>query len=818
VVTKKDKHLAAAQKYLERGSFEKALGEFQNAVKEDPKDTRTWLRMAEVYVRLGQHDKATEVYQKTVDLYVEQGFFQRAVAVYKNIIKLSPNFVEARVKLAEVFHQLGLLSDAVQQLEQAATLYQKANRSTEALGALKQIIDLNPEQASPRIRYAELAAQAGAIKEAVAGFAEAAKLVKAQGRTDEFLRVAERILHYEPDNHELALEAAAKYLEVNNARAALSRLKGVFEAKQRDPFVLELLARAFEQLGQPHKTLPVLKELARVYAEAGRFSERNQAAQRALSMDPNDAEMLELLGKPHALAKMPQAPASRLTTPSPIPTFTPLAATGPRRPVSITFSEMEVPQALRNKYVTPPEALPPSTTEKLSIASNLVEKSDDDPEIKRILAEADVFVKYGLIDRAADHLRRVFERVPTHTAAHERLAAVLVELGRSAEASAEYETLAQQFTASRPAAAAGYARKALELNPSARRALEVLGMVAGSVPAKPEPETDSEVSSEIPLGTPEPDVIESGEIELLSEAAESDEFGTATSAARNLAYGAVAPVGSEPAADDDRGDLASATRAAVTPMPEFEAQAFEEGYGEPQSPPDNPADSIASDAMLADLEQVDFFIDQGLVDEASGMLDELEARVPGHALLAQRREQLAALAASAAPTQGALPAQVQSETTHSRGAPRPANTVPSSPVRRTGPPTSTIAAEHDVDTHADLGIMEKTMERYEAAIEHFKAVLADPKREVFALSMIGECAEALGDSAEAIRCYQDALKRPTATAAEATQLYFQLGSVFYNMGDHSEALYYFERVFKRDPNFRDIQRRLSELKPRGGAR
>ena len=72
MVTKKDKHLATAQKYLERGSLEKALTEFQNAVKEDAKDTRTWLRMAEVHVRLGQNDKATEVYQKTVDLYVEQ--------------------------------------------------------------------------------------------------------------------------------------------------------------------------------------------------------------------------------------------------------------------------------------------------------------------------------------------------------------------------------------------------------------------------------------------------------------------------------------------------------------------------------------------------------------------------------------------------------------------------------------------------------------------------------------------------------------------------------------------------------------------------
>ncbi len=110
------------------------------------------------------------------------------------------------------------------------------------------------------------------------------------------------------------------------------------------------------------------------------------------------------------------------------------------------------------------------------------------------------------------------------------------------------------------------------------------------------------------------------------------------------------------------------------------------------------------------------------------------------------------------------------------------------------------------------------MERYDVAIEHFRAAMSDPKREVFALSMIGECCEALGDSTEAIRCYQDALKRPSATPAEATQLYFQLGNVFENLGDHSEALYYFERVIKRDPNFRDIGRRLSEVKARAAAR
>ncbi len=158
-----------------------------------------------------------------------------------------------------------------------------------------------------------------------------------------------------------------------------------------------------------------------------------------------------------------------------------------------------------------------SMSERINIASGMVEKSDDDAEVKRILAEADVFVKYGLVDRAADHLRRVFDRVPTHQGAHERLAAVLVQLGRKAEAAAEYEVLAQQFTASKPASAAGYARKALELNPSARRALEVLGMVGGSLPAETEPSERSSIPAELGMGTPEPDIIESDEIQLLGE-------------------------------------------------------------------------------------------------------------------------------------------------------------------------------------------------------------------------------------------------------------------------------------------------------------
>jgi tetratricopeptide (TPR) repeat protein len=796
VVTKKDKHLAAAQKYLERGSLEKALAEFQNAVKEDAKDTRTWLRMAEVHVRLGQNDKATEVYQTTVDLYVEQGFFQRAVAVYKNIIKLSPGSVRARVKLADVYRQLGLFSDAIQQLEQAVLLHQKAGQLTEALAALKQVLELNPDQPATRIRYAELAVQAGQINDAVVEFREAANLLKAQGRSDEFTRVAERILYYQPDDLDLAKELATSYLDRNNARAALARLKPCFEANQGDVGVLDLLARCFEQLGQPHKSLPVLKELCRIYANTGRATERNHTIQRALALDPNDPEIHAMLGRITPGAVETPAPVIPLhrrmpslsgdTTPAPVTSG---------RAMAITFSEMEVPVALQNKYKTPASDEIPSVADRTAIASGLVEKPEDEGEIKRILAEADVFVKYGLVERAAEHLRRVFERVPSHIGAHERLAAVLIQLGRRAEAAAELEILAHQLFQTDRAAAVTYAQRALEMNPNARRAQEVLTAANRQTPGIAGASSGTARASALALraATPEPEMIDSGEIELdLDNGIPGDVAEEKTDAVAVLAEA----FGSDQVDARESSGEFSERNTPVTPK----------SRPEPGSPVARAApsaggdDDDGSDPVLDELEQVDFFIEEELTEEAQDLLDELEKRHPGHILVADRRERLMFVKKGTAPNEQ-LPPE----------APNPARSEPTPmPQAATGGFPS-----QDLDTEADLGLMNKTMERHDVAIQHFTALLGDPQREVFALTMIGESQEALGNRAEATRCYQDALKSPRATEVEATQLYFLLGNLFYNAGDRAEALYYFERVSKRDPTFRDVQRRLAALKSRG---
>ena len=199
MLSKKEKALANGRKFLDKGQFEKAARELEKATAEESKDARVLLKLAEIYVRMGSKEKARDAYLRTAEVYVEQGFFQRAVAVYKNILKLLPTYSAGHFKLAEIYKQLGLLSDAMQHYE-LATDGQGLDDSGPAIAAMRQLVDLNPEHAVSRIRLAETTSRVGLTKEAAEEFARAADILLRQGRNDEYLRVAERQLFHQPEN------------------------------------------------------------------------------------------------------------------------------------------------------------------------------------------------------------------------------------------------------------------------------------------------------------------------------------------------------------------------------------------------------------------------------------------------------------------------------------------------------------------------------------------------------------------------------------------------------------------------------------------
>jgi pilus assembly protein FimV len=859
VVTKKDKFLASAQKLLERGSLDKALAEFLKAAQEDQKDTRTWLRIAEIHVKRGESPQATQVYLKTAELYVEQGFFQRAVAVYKNVLKLTPGHTEAHFKLADVYKQLGLFSDAAQQYDHAATAFQRAGRLKEAISAIAQIVEMNPDQVMSRVRLAELAAQAGNNEEAAREFARAAEQLDEQGRGDDYLRVAERLLVIQPENFALARKVAVRLLERQNPRAALAKLQACYNADAQDAETLSLLANTFEQLGQNDKTLSSLRQLAKVYEDRRMVAERNQTVQRILQLDPND---------PLGSGQRAERAAEERSGLSPRAAEVRRSA---RRETAITFSELDVPPTVMQQRME----LPPSQDGAPDLSE--LEREQTQAEIRRILTETDLFVKYALNERAAEHVRKVFSLNPEHTGAHERLIAILVQLGRKAEAIEELGILADRMMVSDKPAAERHLRRALELDPhatGARRMLDRLEGEAGGEVSEEGP--DLEESLELELAEPgtSDDNAPSGPIldpngfdgfrvpdrdlvPVVAPASIAREWESSSgagqepivfnptpepAAAEEFTDGYVpgldlqlddseplssaAPPESEPLNLDERERPASdafdefeVDLEAVTPLPAGGAAR----RSTPAAPPPIvPAHTPLDDNVMAELEQVDFFLDQLLGDEARSLLDEISPELATHPEVLARRERLLALgdvAADAAPavvvapedeiTLGSLAGAVPGGSFDDMGRDGPRDTI----IK----PRAVVAAGADATTSRDLGIAYKEMGLYDAAVAEFAKLVDDPEHEVFALTMMGECYESRGAPAEALLHYKKALNRPGVRDEEATQLYYQLGRVFHTLGDESEALYFFEKVARRSPRHEDVAQRIQSLRAQGVA-
>src|SRR5229473_6850162 len=129
------------------------------------------------------------------------------------------------------------------------------------------------------------------VIEAVAELRRAAQYLQRNGRQDDYLRVAERISHLDQADAGLARELAESYLSRGDSKRALAKLQICFKANPRDLGTLQMLARAFQELGQVSKTVSVLKELARVHVDAGRGADARKTYQQALELAPDDAEV-----------------------------------------------------------------------------------------------------------------------------------------------------------------------------------------------------------------------------------------------------------------------------------------------------------------------------------------------------------------------------------------------------------------------------------------------------------------------------------------------------------------------------------------------
>ena len=187
-----------------------------------------------------------------------------------------------------------------------------------------------------------------------------------------------------------------------------------------------------------------------------------------------------------------------------------------------------------------------------------------------------------------------------------------------------------------------------------------------------------------------------------------------------------------------------------------------------------------------DLDEADFFIGQGLVDEARDILDALLARNPGHPLvLAKLRDLDAGATASTAPA-GRLP--LDEPNTEEVGGRRAQSVVLEKPLD-----------EEDAETQYNLGLAYREMGLHDEAIKAFTKVMSVPGREVKCRHMIGLCHLEQNNVSEAINQFKAALYVDLISNDEKFGLYYEIGAAYESLNDPQEALYYFEMVSRKIP-------------------
>jgi len=286
----RNKVLDAARKHQSRGQYDKAIAQYKKLVDADKRDVRSLLKIGDLYVRKGDRGSAIEKYQSVADHYAQQGFFLKAIAVFKQILKLDPSRLDAQVQLGEMYEQLQLISDAMSVFEDVSNGFMRAGDTDEALRMLGKMVDLDPEHIPVRIKYAEALSRAGRTQEAADEFEQGAQLLKDQGRLDDYVKVAERLLYHRSNDVRVAKDLAQTYIGRRDPKRALAKLQICFKADPRDVATLSLLAEAFLMLSQTDKAISVYREIARLHREAHRPQERMSALHRILELNPNDKE------------------------------------------------------------------------------------------------------------------------------------------------------------------------------------------------------------------------------------------------------------------------------------------------------------------------------------------------------------------------------------------------------------------------------------------------------------------------------------------------------------------------------------------------
>ena len=917
-----------AEHYAKDGFFLKAIAIYKKINKLDPSKLEVYAKLADLYAKQGLAMEAKSQYQVLADYYLKHGDPGNALGIYKKISELDPNSINVHVKLADLYSQNNQTTEALKEYDRVGRMLLKRGMLDEAVQVFRKALKIDASNVelvdslvTALLEAKEFDNAGQLVMSALESNSSNAKLLALMGRIQLAKGDAgaartylEKGLSVAPDepaireglgdlslktgNADRSLEMLAPLVEKALARgergAAVDFLSRILRVDPGHTPTLERLVALYTRLNEETNILASMNSLAEAHISKGQYDQASKALEKLIQREPQNAQhrnklqfVRSQMGGIDTMPTRPSAPAAPAPPPRPLeleideppPSFE-LPEEEPALSLDLDASEpidldltLEPEPPPPSRPAPAPVAAPAPSPMRLDsavdlAAADLAEESGDDLDfITEHLTEAEVFAKYGLAEKAAEHLRAVIDRAPKNLAAHEKLYRILLDEGDmtgARNAATQYVALLDERGES---AAIDTVRnefitrgQLFDAAPAASRP------TPKPAPAPPPPAVES--LSAVDLGAEEVTFdLDAGDTELTLDLDEPEPEPIA----------APSPVAATSIEDTFDLDLDE-------PVETLDDSESVLDLGAPEeAPADEPFFGVESGPAMEEIGEIDFYIEQELFDEARTKLGALQVRYPGSEELAIRQQRLdraatpPASALAPAPARPSAPAiltrdEIESELLSAIpddddfGIPAPPPPPPP-PAAVAPPPMATapaaaeenlfadeddffdLAAEleseleedaeeiplgeeeqsleeifkefkkgveqqldsEDYDTHYNLGIAYKEMGLIDEAIGEFQLASKDPKRAVECASMLGLCFLEKGMPQLAIKWYRKGLEITEITEEEHIGLLYDLGSAYVEVGDTDNAQKAFMEVYGMNSNYRDIVSRIKQL-------
>jgi tetratricopeptide (TPR) repeat protein len=254
-----------AEKYVKSGKIKEAIAEYEKLLGGDPQDFASSNIIGDLYIRLGQNDKAAEAFKDVATEYEKRGLYSQALAVFKKVVKIKPDLAENSVKLADLYSLQGFAAEAKKEYLRTARQLENAGQPMDAIRVYEKIVRLDKDDLESRRKLAALFCEQG-FKDA--GAEQLDEIADAMLARDD-LDAAEKLFHEARDlspAHPRTLLGLVEVLKRKGRKQdAVALLEAALKEDPENPHLLNLLGNLAFEGGDILKAEDVFSRIVQVH-------------------------------------------------------------------------------------------------------------------------------------------------------------------------------------------------------------------------------------------------------------------------------------------------------------------------------------------------------------------------------------------------------------------------------------------------------------------------------------------------------------------------------------------------------------------------